>query len=55
MFKVDDFVDYFLYFKYRKCKCSFFILGKDSCFDRIVVRFGRKCIYVVVGDGRDEE
>lgn len=34
---------------------SFLILGKDSCFDRIVARFGRKCTYVVVGDGRDEE
>lgn len=45
----------FLHFKYRKCKCSFLILGKDSCFDRIVARFGRKCTYVVVGDGRDEE
>lgn len=52
---VDDFADYFLHFKYRKCKCSFLILGKDSCFDRIVARFGRKCTYVVVGDGRDEE
>jgi hypothetical protein len=31
------------------------IVGKDSCFDRIVARFGRKCTYVVVGDGRDEE
>uniref|UniRef100_A0A8W8JZ21 Eyes absent homolog n=1 Tax=Magallana gigas TaxID=29159 RepID=A0A8W8JZ21_MAGGI len=30
-------------------------IGKDSCFDRIVARFGRKCTYVVVGDGRDEE
>lgn len=31
------------------------VVGKDSCFDRIVARFGRKCTYVVVGDGRDEE
>lgn len=29
--------------------------GKDSCFERIASRFGRKCTYVVVGDGRDEE
>ena len=29
--------------------------GKESCFERIVSRFGRKCTYVVVGDGRDEE
>lgn len=29
--------------------------GKESCFERIVTRFGRKCTYVVIGDGRDEE
>lgn len=30
--------------------------GKDSCFERIVTRFGRKsCTYVVIGDGQDEE
>ena len=29
--------------------------GKESCFERIVNRFGRKCTYIVVGDGRDEE
>ncbi|ODN03817.1 Eyes absent 1 [Orchesella cincta] len=29
--------------------------GKDTCFERIVSRFGRKCTYVVIGDGRDEE
>jgi hypothetical protein len=29
--------------------------GKESCFERIVSRFGRKCTYVVVGDGQDEE
>ena len=29
--------------------------GKESCFERIVSRFGRKCTYVVIGDGRDEE
>jgi hypothetical protein len=32
-----------------------FIAGKEQCFDRIISRFGRKCTYVVVGDGRDEE
>jgi len=31
------------------------ILGKESCFERIATRFGRKCTYVVIGDGRDEE
>ena len=30
-------------------------IGKESCFERILSRFGRKCTYVVVGDGRDEE
>ncbi|KAL1115158.1 hypothetical protein AAG570_007189 [Ranatra chinensis] len=31
-------------------------IGKESCFERIVARFGRsKCTYVVVGDGQDEE
>lgn len=30
-------------------------LGKESCFERIVARFGKKCTYVVVGDGKDEE
>lgn len=29
--------------------------GKESCFERIASRFGRKPVYVVVGDGRDEE
>ena len=29
--------------------------GKESCFERIANRFGRKCTYIVVGDGRDEE
>lgn len=30
-------------------------IGKESCFERIVTRFGRKCTYVVIGDGPDEE
>uniref|UniRef100_A0A4W3J2B2 Eyes absent homolog n=1 Tax=Callorhinchus milii TaxID=7868 RepID=A0A4W3J2B2_CALMI len=29
--------------------------GKDSCFERIVQRFGRKAVYIVVGDGVEEE
>lgn len=33
----------------------FFSLGKESCFERIVSRFGKKVTYVVIGDGRDEE
>ena len=39
---------------YHVFKCVFFS-GKESCFERVVSRFGRKCTYVVVGDGRDEE
>jgi eyes absent family protein 1/eyes absent family protein 4 len=34
---------------------SVLFAGKESCFERIVSRFGRKCTYVVVGDGQDEE
>ncbi|XP_065167004.1 eyes absent homolog 2 isoform X2 [Atheta coriaria] len=30
-------------------------IGKESCFERIVTRFGKKCTYVVIGDGQDEE
>ncbi|CAF1552239.1 unnamed protein product, partial [Didymodactylos carnosus] len=30
-------------------------IGKESCFERISTRFGRKPTYVVIGDGRDEE
>lgn len=30
-------------------------VGKETCFERISNRFGKKCTYVVVGDGRDEE
>lgn len=33
----------------------FFLSGKESCFERIVSRFGKKVTYVVIGDGRDEE
>lgn len=29
--------------------------GKESCFERIISRFGKKVTYVVIGDGRDEE
>lgn len=32
-----------------------FFIGKESCFERIANRFGKKCTYIVVGDGRDEE
>jgi len=30
-------------------------IGKDSCFERIMQKFGRKSTYVVIGDGKDEE
>ncbi|XP_075459886.1 protein phosphatase EYA3 isoform X2 [Ascaphus truei] len=30
-------------------------IGKESCFEKIVTRFGKKVTYVVIGDGRDEE
>ncbi|TGZ51473.1 Intraflagellar transport protein 52-like protein [Temnothorax longispinosus] len=29
--------------------------GKESCFGRVVARFGRRCTYVVIGDDSDEE
>ncbi|XP_043545148.1 eyes absent homolog 1 isoform X3 [Chiloscyllium plagiosum] len=30
-------------------------IGKESCFERIIQRFGKKVVYVVVGDGVEEE
>ncbi|XP_057341418.1 eyes absent homolog 4 isoform X1 [Microplitis mediator] len=30
-------------------------IGKESCFGRVVAKFGRRCTYVVIGDGSDEE
>ncbi|CAH8614558.1 unnamed protein product [Heterobilharzia americana] len=30
-------------------------VGKENCFERISTRFGRKCTYVVIGDGKEEE
>lgn len=30
-------------------------VGKESCFERIVARFGRKVTYVAIGDANDEE
>uniref|UniRef100_A0A3B3ZII5 Eyes absent homolog n=1 Tax=Periophthalmus magnuspinnatus TaxID=409849 RepID=A0A3B3ZII5_9GOBI len=29
--------------------------GKESCFERISQRFGRRAVYVVIGDGAEEE
>ena len=35
---------------------GFFIFkGKESCFERISQRFGRRAVYVVIGDGAEEE
>ena len=30
-------------------------IGKESCFERIIQRFGKNVTYVCVGDGREEE
>jgi len=29
--------------------------GQETCYERIVTRFGRKSTYVVIGDGAEEE
>lgn len=34
---------------------DFYPPGKESCFERIIQRFGRKVVYVVIGDGVEEE
>ncbi|XP_054893249.1 eyes absent homolog 1 isoform X7 [Poeciliopsis prolifica] len=30
-------------------------IGKESCFERVIQRFGRKVVYIVIGDGVEEE
>lgn len=35
--------------------CIFCFSGKESCFERIMQRFGRKAVYIVIGDGVEEE
>merc|ERR1711970_1612898 len=30
-------------------------IGKESCMERIIARFGKSTSYVSIGDGRDEE
>ncbi len=30
-------------------------IGREACFERIQNRFGKKCTYVVIGPGLDEE
>lgn len=32
-----------------------FCSGKESCFERVTQRFGRRAVYVVIGDGVEEE
>ncbi|XP_078073233.1 protein phosphatase EYA1 isoform X7 [Mustelus asterias] len=49
-----------LAFRYRRVKEVYNtyknnVGGKESCFERIIQRFGRKVVYVVVGDGVEEE
>ncbi|KAF4796281.1 Eyes absent like protein 4 [Turdus rufiventris] len=49
-----------LAFRYRRVKELYNtyknnIGGKESCFERIMQRFGRKVVYVVIGDGVEEE
>ncbi|MGH0146010.1 UNVERIFIED_CONTAM: hypothetical protein FKN15_034570 [Acipenser sinensis] len=49
-----------LAFRYRRVKEIYStyknnVGGKESCFERIIQRFGRKVVYVVVGDGVEEE
>ncbi|XP_053302792.1 eyes absent homolog 3 isoform X1 [Pleuronectes platessa] len=39
----------------RKAVSFSLLAGKESCFERIISRFGKKVTYVVIGDGRDEE
>ncbi|XP_054547885.1 eyes absent homolog 1 [Talpa occidentalis] len=41
---------------FEKCQCVTELkCGKESCFERIIQRFGRKVVYVVIGDGVEEE
>ncbi|XP_038203503.1 eyes absent homolog 1 isoform X6 [Arvicola amphibius] len=49
-----------LAFRYRRVKEIYNtyknnVGGKESCFERIIQRFGRKVVYVVIGDGVEEE
>ncbi|KTG44138.1 hypothetical protein cypCar_00043940, partial [Cyprinus carpio] len=49
-----------LAFRYRRVKEIYTtyknnVGGKESCFERVIQRFGRKVVYVVVGDGVEEE
>ncbi|KAM9248317.1 protein phosphatase EYA2 isoform 3-T3 [Dugong dugon] len=49
-----------LAFRYRRVKEMYNtyknnVGGKESCFERIMQRFGRKAVYVVIGDGVEEE
>lgn len=37
------------------CVVYNFCSGKESCFERVTQRFGRRAVYVVIGDGVEEE
>lgn len=41
----------------QSSKCPTFrpLPGKESCFERVSQRFGRRAVYVVIGDGAEEE
>lgn len=39
----------------QRCESYSVSPGKESCFERIVSRFGTNITYVVIGDGKDEE
>lgn len=39
----------------RWCVVYTFCSGKESCFERVTQRFGRRAVYVVIGDGVEEE
>lgn len=44
---------FLVWLQHGECFC--WSTGKESCFERIVSRFGKKVTYVVIGDGREEE
>lgn len=39
----------------KNIRLLFCCSGKESCFERIMQRFGRKAVYIVIGDGVEEE
>lgn len=45
----------FLENSHFKCQTFRLVEGKESCFERVSQRFGRRAVYVVIGDGAEEE